>query len=104
MSLTSRVDKLINKTLKNIDKSKQLQTTIHPEIHFRYNSINLLISRRVVGKTFTVMKELIKISQLPGKGGYTTFLYVSDKTNDSTVNELISLIKLDVKIVSYDER
>jgi hypothetical protein len=66
-SLTSRVDRLINKTLKNIDKSKQLQTTIHPEIHFRYNSINLLISRRGVGKTFTVMKELIKLSQLPHK-------------------------------------
>jgi hypothetical protein len=77
--------------------------TIHPEIHFRYNSINLLISRRGVGKTFTVMKELIKLSQLPGKGGYTTFLYVSDKTNDSTVNELINLIKLDVKIVSYED-
>jgi hypothetical protein len=49
------------------------------------------------------MKELIKLSQLPDKGGYTTFLYVSHKTNDCTVNELINLIKLNVKIVSYDD-
>jgi hypothetical protein len=101
--LNAIANKLINKTLKNIDKSKQLQTTIHPEIYFRYNSINLLISCRGVGKTFTVMKELIKLSQLPDKRKYTTFLYVSDKTNDCTVNELINLIKLNVKIVSYED-
>jgi hypothetical protein len=49
------------------------------------------------------MKELIKLSQLPDEGGYTSFLYVSDKTNDCTVNDLINLIKLNVKIVSYDD-
>jgi hypothetical protein len=49
------------------------------------------------------MKELIKLSQLPDKGGYTTFLYVSDKTNDCTVNELINLIQLNVKIVAYED-
>jgi hypothetical protein len=80
-----------------------LQTTIHPEISFKYNSINLLVARRGVGKTFSVMKELIKLSQLPDKGGYTTFIYVSDKTNDTTVNELIKLIKLKVRQVSYED-
>jgi hypothetical protein len=49
------------------------------------------------------MKELIKNSQLRDKGGYTTFLYMSDKTNDATVNELIKHIKLKVRIVSYLE-
>jgi hypothetical protein len=58
-----------------------------------------LISRRGVGKTFSVLKELIKLSQLPDCGGYTTFLYVSDKTNDATVNELINRIALKVRIV-----
>jgi hypothetical protein len=67
---------------------------MHPEIHFRYNSINLLISRRGVRKTFSVLKELIKLSQLPDCGRYTTFLYVSDKTNDATVKELINHIAL----------
>jgi hypothetical protein len=54
-----------------------------------------------VGKTFTVMRELIKLSQLPNRGGYTTLLYVTDKTNDETINELIKLIKLKVRQVSY---
>jgi hypothetical protein len=86
----------------NVDKKEQLQTEIHPDIMFRYNTINLLVSRRGVGKTFTVLRELIKLSQLDDCGGYTTFLYVSDKTNDDTVNELINLIKLKVRRVSYD--
>jgi hypothetical protein len=84
-----------------VDKKEQLQTEIHPDIMFRYNTINLLVSRRGVGKTFTVLRELIKLSQLKDCGGYTTFLYVSDKTNDDTVNELINLIKLKVRRVSY---
>jgi hypothetical protein len=46
---------------------------------FRYCSLNLLVSRRGVGKTYTVMKEMIKLSQLPDFGGYTAFIYVSDK-------------------------
>jgi hypothetical protein len=47
------------------------------------------------------MKELIKLSQLPNNGGYTTFLYVTDKTNDETVNGMIKLINLKVRQVSY---
>jgi hypothetical protein len=47
------------------------------------------------------MRELIKLSQLPKCGGYTTLLYTTDKTNDETINELIKLIKLKVRQVSY---
>jgi hypothetical protein len=43
------------------------------------------------------------LSQLPGHCGYTTFLYVSDKTNDATVNELINHIALKVRIVGYGQ-
>jgi hypothetical protein len=82
-------------------KSSQLQRQIHPDILFRYNTINLLVARRGIGKTFTVMKELIKLSQLPENGGYTTFLYCTDKTNDETVNTLISLIGMRVRQVAY---
>jgi hypothetical protein len=41
---------------------------IHPDILFRYNTINLLVARQGVGKTFTVMKELIKLSHLQNNG------------------------------------
>jgi hypothetical protein len=100
-NLTSFADNLIRKHVS--DPLQRIQTEIHPEILFRYNSINLLISRRGIGKTFTVMKELIKLSQLPNCGGYSTFIYVSDKTNDETVNEMIKLIKLKVRVVLYKD-
>jgi hypothetical protein len=103
MSLTSYVNKIILNTLASTDKSQQLQTKIHPEIHFKYNSINLLISCRGVRMTFSVLKELIKLSQLPNQCSYTTFLYVSDKTNDATINELINHIKLRVRIAGYNQ-
>jgi hypothetical protein len=101
-SLTSFTNNMIQNTLTKRSKgivhpsASQSQTIIHPEILFRYNSINLLVSRRGVGKTFTFIKKLIKLSQLPKCGGYTTLLYTTDKTNDETINELIKLIKLKV--------
>jgi hypothetical protein len=97
------VSNLIHSSLKGNDSrtASQLQRPIHPEILFRYNTINLLVARRGIGKTFTVMRELIKLSQLPNYGGYTTFLYATDKTNDETVNQMIKLIKLKVRQVSY---
>jgi hypothetical protein len=91
----------IKKAMAGIDKSEQLQSVINPELLFRRNSINLYIGRRGSGKTFNVMRELVKLSALPGCGGYNSFVYVTDKKNDSTVNELLSLIKLRVKVVSY---
>jgi hypothetical protein len=102
-SIQRKADMLIQNVLAKCNNEQTLQTTIHPEISFKYNSINLLVARRGVGKTFNVMKELIILSQLPDNGGYTTFLYVSDKTNDTTVNELIKLIKLKVRQVSYQD-
>jgi hypothetical protein len=102
MSLTNYVSNIISNILANIDKSQQLQTEIHPEINFKYNSINLLISRRGVGKTFAVLRELIKLSELPDCPSYTTFLHISNKTNDATVNELINHIALHIRIVEYN--
>jgi hypothetical protein len=49
------------------------------------------------------MKELIKLSQLPNCGGYTTLLYTADKTNDETINELIKWIKLKVRQVTNSD-
>jgi hypothetical protein len=99
--LTDYVNRKIQRVIENVDKSEQLQSEIDPELHFRRNSINLYIGRRGSGKTFNVLRELIKLSQLPDKGGYNGFIYCTDKTNDSTVKDLLPLIKLKTRIVSY---
>jgi hypothetical protein len=92
----------ITKALQGVNKENQVQSLIDPDIYFKRNSINLFISRRGVGKTFTVMSELIKLSQLPENGCYSQFIYITDKINDSTVNELIKLINLKTSVVRYE--
>ena len=103
MSLTNLVNSKIKKAIDGVDKDEQLQSAIDPEPLFRRNSINLYIGRRCSGKTFKVLRELIKLSQLPNKGGYNSFIYCTDKTNDSTVNELLDLVRLKVKIFSNND-
>jgi hypothetical protein len=103
MSLTEKVNRKINRAIAGVDKSEQLQSYIDDELNFRRNSINLYIGRRGSGKTFNVIRELTKLSHLPNYGGYNSFVYCTDKTNDSTVNELLQLVKLNTRIVSYDD-
>jgi hypothetical protein len=79
MNLDDVANYQINKVLKRIDKEDQSQSIIHPDLNFRRNSINILVSRRGVGKTFAVMRELIKLSQLPDCGGYSQLIYVTEK-------------------------
>ncbi|GHU18553.1 hypothetical protein FACS189472_07060 [Alphaproteobacteria bacterium] len=100
-SLIDIVNRKIDKAIKGIDKDVQLQSVIDPELNFRRNTINLYIGRRGSGKTFNVMRELIKLSQLEDKGGYNSFIYCTDKSNDDTVKELLNLIKLNTRIVKY---
>jgi hypothetical protein len=103
MSLTKFVNSKISKAMAGVDKSEQLQSVIDPKFLFRRNSINLYIARRDSGKTFNVMRELIKLSQLKNKNGQNDFIYCTDKTSDSTVNDLLNLIKLNVREIRYDD-
>jgi hypothetical protein len=100
-NLNDVVNKEIHNATKGINKDEQLQSYIHPDINFKRNSINLLIGRRGCGKTFNTVREVIKVSKLPGHGGYTSFVIVSDKPNDSTINELLKLINLKVIQTDY---
>jgi hypothetical protein len=101
-SISSIASKLVKETMATVNKDEQLQSTIHPELNFYKNSMNLLIGRRGSGKTYNVTYELIKLSQLPGYGGYTAFVIISDKENDSTINECLKHIKLKVVQCNYD--
>jgi hypothetical protein len=101
-SLTAIANQKMAQKMKGIDKTQQIQSQIHPEIYVYYNSINLLVSRRGSGKTYNVIREIIKICLLDGNGGYTSFVIISDKPNNSTMNELNDLIKDNLKIIVTD--
>jgi hypothetical protein len=86
-NITLTVNRKIKKAIDSVDKSEQLQSVIDPQLNFRRNSINLYIGRRGSGKTFNVIREILKLSELPGMGGYNGFIYCTDKTNDSIESE-----------------
>jgi hypothetical protein len=76
-TVTGYVNNIITNTLQNIDKLQQLQTEVHPEIDFKYNSINLLISRRSVGKTFPTYQDAINNDLQETIGKYVKKIYLS---------------------------
>jgi predicted AAA+ superfamily ATPase len=101
-SLTAIANQKMAQKMQGIDKSQQIQSQIHPQIYIYYNSINLLVGGRGSGKTYNVIREIIKICLLDHNGGYASFVFISDKPNNSTMNELNDLIKDKLKIIVID--
>jgi hypothetical protein len=61
-----------------------------------------MIGKRGSGKTYNVIREVIKVGLLPDHAGYTSFVIVSDKDNDSTINEQKNRIKLKLIHTNYN--
>ena len=64
LMLTEAADKLIMKSLME-NKAKLNKSNIneiHPEIFLKYSSINVFLGKQGKGKTFTMNKELVKLS------------------------------------------
>jgi hypothetical protein len=107
MNYKNNISKAAMKEIKmiitKVNKEEQIQSKIHDNINFYKNTINLLIGRRGLGKIFNVGNEMVKLGCIPNFGGYTYFIIISDKDNDSTINEMLKLIKLKVIHINYDQ-
>ena len=57
----------------------EVQEIIDDEIFFRYNSVNLVIGKRGSGKTYTTLREILK---LPLTGGLLFILTISQTSGD----------------------
>jgi len=99
------ITQIANHQLKALSKdtTEELQTTIHPELNFRRNSVNLLIGRRGSGKTYNVFREMIKLGHIPDRGNYTQLIYVTNKLSDDTFHKMKKLIKLEIVKVKYED-
>jgi hypothetical protein len=102
MSLNELAFAKIREAQKNVDKREQIQSLIREDVNLYKNSINLFVGKRSSSKTENIFIELIKIDLLPGHVGFTAFVIVSDKQNDSTVNEFLPLIHMKIIQVDYD--
>lgn len=77
--------------------------TVHPQIHFRYNSLNICLGKQGVGKTTFMLTELIKLSELPGCV-YDKIVYITNGgTQDLTFQTLKKLIKIPILGLDFNE-
>ena len=82
-ALDDLLDSMIVQKQANPD---EVQEIIDDEIFFRYNSVNLVIGKRGSGKTYTTLREILKLP-LTGHREYTQVHYVTDKARDDTVDK-----------------
>ena len=86
------VDRLISQQSHTKKKRGELVEMIHPDIFFKFNSVNLVIGRRGSGKTHMVLREILKCKML-GIREYTQVWYVTDKERDDTYEKLEKLLE-----------
>ena len=96
--LNLKVDKLINYEANNISRNKQIQK-IDDQINFKYNSFNIYIGKQGTGKTTSILKELIKLSNI--KNDYHLIIYVSDSESDDMFNRLKYYINIPIVKTDY---
>ena len=79
------IDDLVSANQMETDEDS-LVVPIHPDIYFKLNSVNLVIGKRGSGKTYTTLREILKLPLLLGEDNpYTQCHYVTDKYDDDTV-------------------
>ena len=82
-ALDDLLDSMIVQKQANPD---EVQEIIDDEIFFRYNSVNLVIGKRGSGKTYTTLREILKLP-LTGHREYTQINYITSKARDDTVDK-----------------
>ena len=73
------IDSAIGEILSSFNKDDNIHNTIspiHPQLNFYYNSFNVCVGKQGVGKTTFLMKELIKLSQIPDTQ-YNQIIYIN---------------------------
>ena len=83
----SKLDSMIDSMIEQREFDPQeIQSKIDDNIYFRYNSVNLVIGKRGSGKTYTTLREILKLA-LTGHKEYTQLHYITDKARDDTVDK-----------------
>ena len=103
-SLTDTADKLIMKSLME-NKAKLNKSNIneiHPEIFLKYSSINVFLGKQGKGKTFTMNKELVKLS-LVESDVHLIVIATRDGRIDETFETMKENITIPYVYISYDD-
>jgi hypothetical protein len=75
---------------------------IHEDLHTYQNSINLLVGKQGLGKTFTALREIIKISFADPCVHLLIIINKEGKANDATFELLKPLVQIPIIFFNYE--
>ena len=93
---------ILNSIEENKDKLDNSKiSVIHPEISIKYSSINVFLGKQGTGKTFTLYKELLKLSMIDSN---VHLIIIATKDNRKDVTFELFRDKIDIPLitVSYE--
>ena len=99
--LDAAIYSCLQRNKQNINKEKLRR--IHKDCNIMYNSVNVLCGRQGSGKTFTSMKEAIKISMLSPETHLLVIVCKDETSTDPTVESLKPLLKIPIVYVAEDD-
>lgn len=74
---------------------------IHPQIAFKYNSLNVCVGKQGTGKTTFMLRELIKLSNLPNQP-YDKIIYITNNENiDEGLDKMNTMDQTFVTLKQY---
>ena len=100
-NLDTMIDECIRHNQHNINKERL--TPIHDRVHVFYNSVNVLCGSQGSGKTFTSMKEAIRISRTSPETHLLIIICKDENSTDPTVETLKPLLNIPVVYVTEDD-
>ena len=99
--LDAAIYSCLQRNKQNINKEKLRR--IHKDCNIMYNSVNVLCGRQGSGKTFTSMKEAIKISMLSPETHLLVIVCKDETITDPTVESLKPLLQIPIVYVAEDD-
>ena len=88
--------------LQRIHRDKEKLQRIHRDCNVYYNSVNVLCGRQGSGKTFTSMKECIKVSMLSPETHLLIVICKDETSTDPTVETLKPLLQIPIVYITED--
>jgi hypothetical protein len=105
MSLLQRINTVIDNA---IDSNQDILfresiKKIHPELHTYRNSINILVGKQGAGKTYTALREIIKITFVDPSCHMIIIVNKEGRANDATYEVLKSMFQVPVIFLSNED-
>jgi hypothetical protein len=99
------IDDIINQTISdNRDQLRREKVKkLHPEVNTYRNSINILVGKQGSGKTYSALREIIKISYVDPTSHLLLVINNSGVSNDATFNVLEPCFRIPYKFIKYDD-